>query len=62
MRLLFKIDDNSNLKIEKIDVQPEGDVNYTKEKYAIYFEELTTAETLNELISLWMEKKEAYED
>ena len=62
MRLLFKIDDNSNLKIEKIDVQPEGDVNYTKEKYVIYFEGLPTAETLNELISLWMEKKEAYED
>ena len=62
MRLLFKIDDNSNLKIDKIDVKPEGDVNYNKERYAIYFEGLSTAETLNELIALWMEKKEAYEN
>ncbi|OLS02676.1 hypothetical protein [Tissierella creatinophila] len=55
MRLLFKMDDISNLKIYKIEVKPEGDVNYNKERYAIYFEGLSTAETLNELIALWMD-------
>lgn len=51
MKLLFKIDDNSNLKI---DIELVGDIAYTRERYAIYFERLPTAETLNELIGLWM--------
>ncbi len=51
MKLLFKIDDNSNLKI---DIELVGDIAYTRERYAIYFEGLPTAETLNELVGLWM--------
>ncbi len=43
-------------------LDPYEDVGYTNERYAIYFEGLPTAETLNELIGLWMKKKNAYEN
>lgn len=62
MRLLFKIDDDFELKIDKIDVESEGKVPYTKERYAIYFEGLARSETLNDLIAMWVEKKNQYDN
>ena len=62
MRLLFKIDDDFELKIDKINVEPEGNVSYTKERYALYFEGLARSETLNDLIAMWFEKKYQYDN
>lgn len=62
MRLLFKVEDDYNLKIDKIDIESEGEIDYKKERYAIYFEGLPRAEALNGLIAMWVEKKNQYDN